>query len=68
MTCYNRSCQRNFNLHHFWNFKVYHSLSQLKFSDGALERSRKEPLATVTELGWTYSYLSFVPPDLSIKR
>ena len=52
------ACQRNFNMHQFWHFKVHHLPSQLKFSDGALERSRKAPSENFS-LALRVSNLSF---------
>ena len=51
-------CQRNFNMHQFWHFKVHHFPSQLKFSDGALERSGKAPSENFS-LAFRVSSLSF---------
>ena len=51
-------CQRNFNMHQFWHFKVHHFPSQLKFSDGALERSGKAPSENFS-LALRVSSLSF---------
>ena len=51
-------CQRNFNMHQFWHFKVHHFPSQLKFSDDALERSGKAPSENFS-LALRVSNLSF---------
>ncbi|MDD2231105.1 MAG: hypothetical protein PHY48_17090 [Candidatus Cloacimonetes bacterium] len=43
-------CQRNFNIHQFWHFKVHHLPSQLKFSDSfGFERKAIDAYTAVLE-------------------